>query len=166
MKCFVCGEGVLKKRMTQTEGEIKGETFIVNAMALACGECGHVALEGRDAAEYMRLLADAYRRAHGLLTSDEIRSLRRDLGMTQRQFACALGVGVASIKRWEVGMVQDPGSNAMILVFAARLRGPWKAYRFEMGIPEYAGRSAEGAGWEGLPHGPPSESFSGLLRVN
>ncbi len=65
--------------------------------------------------EFSRLLADAYLRNHGLLTSEEIKDRRRRLGMSQQQFAQHLDVGVASIKRWEMGKIQEPHSNDLIL---------------------------------------------------
>jgi DNA-binding XRE family transcriptional regulator len=65
--------------------------------------------------EYGRLLADKYRARHGLLTSDEIRKRRRRLELTQEQFATHLGVGIASIKRWEMGKIQDLRNNQLIV---------------------------------------------------
>jgi DNA-binding XRE family transcriptional regulator len=65
--------------------------------------------------EYGRLLADEYRAAHGLLTSVEIRSRRKQLGMSQEEFANHVGVGVASVKRWEMGKIQDERSNKLII---------------------------------------------------
>ena len=66
-------------------------------------------------AEFGRLLADKYRQDHGLLTSVEIRSRRKRLGMTQEEFARHLGVGIASVKRWEMGKIQDQRSNECII---------------------------------------------------
>jgi transcriptional regulator with XRE-family HTH domain len=65
--------------------------------------------------EYGRLLSDSYRYVHGLLTSEEIRSRRQHLNMSQQEFAGHLGVGIASVKRWEMGKIQDADSNRRIL---------------------------------------------------
>jgi transcriptional regulator with XRE-family HTH domain len=64
--------------------------------------------------EFGRLLSDKYRSAHGLLTSEEIRARRRQLGLSQQQFAQHLGVGVASVKRWEMGKIQEARSDVDI----------------------------------------------------
>ena len=45
--------------------------------------------------------ADKYRTQHGLLTSEEIRARRNQLGMTQEAFARYLNVGIASVKARE-----------------------------------------------------------------
>ena len=107
MKCFNCGKGALRRRDAIVPGAIKGEEFSVVTPALVCPNCGHIAMEGEDVPEHLRRLADEYRRAHNLLTSDQIRAHRKTLKMSQKAFAVYLGVGEASIKRWELGAIQD-----------------------------------------------------------
>jgi transcriptional regulator with XRE-family HTH domain len=41
---------------------------------------------------------------------------RRNLGMSQQQFAKYLGVGSSSVKRWELGWIQDKAMNDLILL--------------------------------------------------
>ena len=153
MNCFVCNAGTLNERFAEVEGEVKGEKFVVRTQALVCGECGHVAMEGADTSDFMRRLADAYRRAHNLLTSEEIRRIRG--GLSQQRFAMALGVGIASVKRWELGLVQEERNNSLMLEFARRASRGW--------IFESEGaRSTEprpllvGAGLWSRCHGPPA----------
>lgn len=114
MNCPNCGKANLRKEMTQIPGEVKGERFMVSMKGLACPKCGFTTVEGEDMSEYMRLVADAYRSKNGLLTSEDIRNRRSRLGMSQAEFATYLGVGVASVKRWELGKVQDGSSDALI----------------------------------------------------
>ena len=66
--------------------------------------------------EFSLLVADEYRRRYGLLTSAEIRERREKLRMSQEAFARYLGVGVASIKRWELGLVQDKAMNELMVL--------------------------------------------------
>jgi putative zinc finger/helix-turn-helix YgiT family protein len=84
-------------------------------LGLKCRHCGYETIEGAAMPEYGRLLADKYRTAHGLLTSDDIRARRERLRMNQKEFAEFLGVGIASVKRWEMGKIQDTRSNALIV---------------------------------------------------
>jgi DNA-binding transcriptional regulator YiaG len=73
------------------------------------GRClSHIDTEG-----FTRLISDEYRRAHGFLTSGEIRS-RAWLGMTQQRFSEYLGTGVASVKRWELGQIQDRAMDELM----------------------------------------------------
>ncbi|MGH9582756.1 MAG: type II TA system antitoxin MqsA family protein [Bryobacteraceae bacterium] len=114
MTCVNCGRGRLQKRLTDVAGEIKGEKFLVRMDALVCPACGYTTVEGSAIPEYMRLIADAYRAKHDLLTGDAIRERRARLRMTQEQFASYIGVGVASVKRWELGQVQDLAMDRLI----------------------------------------------------
>jgi len=122
MNCIQCGKAQLVKRRARVRGELKGEAFSVTLPALVCPSCGFTTVEGVDMPEYMRLVADAYRKKHRLLTSDEIRRRRQRLGMSQLRFSEYLGVGIASLKRWEMGKVQDTSSDELI-----RLRTDEKA---------------------------------------
>lgn len=152
MTCFICGKGNLIARLARVDGVVKREKFTVETNALICDACGHVALEGGDLPEYMRMVADAYRTAHNLLTSREIRRIRGH--MSQRRFAAETGLGVATVKRAELGLIQDKKTNKLILDFANRARPKWTPYEFEQS-PEELARCTLAAGVGGLPHGPP-----------
>src|ERR1700739_1172276 len=104
--CFNCGKANLQPRQIQVTGTVREEEYTVNMRGLKCPNCGYQTVEGSDLQEYGRLLADRYRSTHGLLTSDEIRARRKQLGMSQEAFAKYLEVGVASVKRWELGKIQ------------------------------------------------------------
>lgn len=114
-QCFECGHGnlvaVTDARFT---GERNGESFVVQMPGLRCGGCGFETIDSEDSAELTRLVSDAYRGKHGLLTGVEIRVRREHLKMSQQAFAEYLGVGVASIKRWEVGQIQDKAMDELI----------------------------------------------------
>src|ERR1035438_3066073 len=108
MKCINCKIGQLERRRAVVPAEIKGEAVSVEMDALACTNCEYTTIDGTRMAEYMRLAADAYREQNDLLTSSEIRIRRKHwLGMNQAEFAAYLPVSPASVKRWELGQVQD-----------------------------------------------------------
>jgi len=95
--------------------DFRGETLEVDALAMRCGSCGfEIAAPGN--LETLRLATmDAYRQRHGLLTSADIVNRRNAMGMSQRAFADHVGVGVASLQRWEKGLlVQDKGSDLLM----------------------------------------------------
>jgi len=151
MKCFVCNKGALSRQLAEVDGKIKGKTYTVETMALVCDHCQHVAVEGADMPEYMRKVADAYRRAHDLYTSEEIKAIRGRLN--QQRFAVALGVGSASVKRWELGLVQSKAHNKLICDFQRQQRPQW-TYEFDDKSAESRSVSA-GAGAWAPAHGPP-----------
>lgn len=107
MTCFNCRKASLESRTADVPAEIKKEKLVVRMEALICPNCGYTTVTGHNMPEYMRLAADAYRKKNDLLTSAEIAYRRNRLRMTQEMFAEYLGVGVASVKRWELGKIQD-----------------------------------------------------------
>ncbi len=114
MRCYRCGRSRLKAKLTRVQGEVRGEKFAVETEALVCGRCGFQVLTAEQSHAYARAVADAYRRKHGLLTSQELKDIRSRLHMSQAEFARYVGVGVASVKRWEAGLVQDESHDRLI----------------------------------------------------
>ena len=124
MNCPNCHKANLVRRRTRIPGRVKGESVEVVMTGLVCPRCGYVTVDGKDMAEYMGRVADAYRSRHGLLTGEQIRDRRKSLGMSQAKFAEHLGVGLASIKRWETGRIQDRSSDRLIRLDILRQPAP------------------------------------------
>jgi putative zinc finger/helix-turn-helix YgiT family protein len=73
---------------------------------LVCSNCGEVVLDDRA----MTAIDNARRAAMGLLSPDQIRTLRMELGKTQRAMSALLGIGEKTYCRWESGSyVQSEG---------------------------------------------------------
>lgn len=106
LKCLACSTLMelkkLKKRKKIRELDID---YAVNA--LVCPQCSLEAGTVMSAGEVQRAMADAYRERAGLLTGQQIKELRKARNMTQEQLSLAMDVGIASIKRWESGMIQS-----------------------------------------------------------
>lgn len=62
--------------------------------------------------------ARAYRQRHGLLLPREIRQLRRRYHLSQRSLAELLGLGLATIPRYESGALQDDAHDSLLRCFA------------------------------------------------
>ncbi len=155
IECPDCEKGSLKSQLADLKGTRKGETYSVRMQALVCTNCGFKTIPSKLMGEFALRISDEYRRAHGLLTSEQIMKLLGELHMTQQQFADFLGVGVASVKRWELGMVQDNGYDRLMVTLASQARKRWSTYEFEQVAYPHSSHCAVEAGLEGLPHGPP-----------
>lgn len=114
MRCLVCGKAKMTRANSPVEAEYRGERFTVTVPNMSCPKCGYQSVDGKDLTEMMRLLADEYRRNHGLLTSLQVKGFREQRGETQKQFADYLRVGEASVKRWELGAIQDDAMDELI----------------------------------------------------
>lgn len=64
-------------------------------------------------------IAKSYRRGDGqrwrIPTKDEIRGLRSQLGLTQREFAFRYGFDLDSLKSWEIGRRTPDNSHSLLL---------------------------------------------------
>lgn len=118
--CLKCEGGAFAAAEGEIVQEYRGETLTVRTPVMRCAHCAWETL-GPGQVDALRVAtADAYRRKHGLLTSGEIRTVRQACGLSQRAFADALGVGQASVPRWESWQVQEAVYDAAIRRFAAR----------------------------------------------
>jgi putative zinc finger/helix-turn-helix YgiT family protein len=115
-RCPECDKGTLEAKRADLTGKTHGESFTIQSEGLVCPKCGFKTIPTERMGEFALRVADAWREKHGLLTSAQIRGRRTDLGMSQRQFATYLGVGVASIKRWELGQIQDEAMNNLMVL--------------------------------------------------
>jgi putative zinc finger/helix-turn-helix YgiT family protein len=114
VQCFECNKGMMVPKKVSLVGSRNGEEFTVSIDGFECPVCGFKTIDNEVSGLFTQRISDEYRRAHGLLTSAEIRARRKRLGMNQRQFSDYLGVGMASIKRWELGNVQDRAMDELI----------------------------------------------------
>ena len=128
MKCFECDAGTVERRTIHVSKELRGVTLNFPAMVDVCDGCGAWEIPIEEADSFGSALDRAYRGKLGLLSQAEIRAARERLGMSQREFARYIGVGEASVKRWELGALQDKSSDEAI-----RLKTD----------PEYARRNLE-----------------------
>jgi len=101
--CPVCGTQMVEKK-GKLRLPVNGEDITVLAAAhLSCPKCHEVVLRSQDA---RRLSEDAiaiYRRKHGLLSADQIRSIRARYTLTQAEFGRLLRLGANTLSRWESG---------------------------------------------------------------
>ena len=114
MTCFECGSGRLVPATVHLTSVRHGESFTVEIPGLKCDQCGFETVDSEQSATLTQLISDAYRERHGLLSSAEIRARRLQLRMTQQQFSEHLGAGVASVKRWEAGQIQENAMDQLI----------------------------------------------------
>jgi putative zinc finger/helix-turn-helix YgiT family protein len=101
--CPVCGT-LMRERRGKLSFPVNGDKVAVpDARHLRCPKDGEIVLR-LDDARYLRERAQAlYRERYKLLSSDEIRSVRERLGLTQGALAKLLRLGGNTISRWEAG---------------------------------------------------------------
>lgn len=79
------------------------EIAVSDASHLRCLKCHEVVLRIHDARRLRESALEIYRNKYGLLSADEIRSIRERFGLTQAALAKLLRLGGNTISRWESG---------------------------------------------------------------
>jgi putative zinc finger/helix-turn-helix YgiT family protein len=135
MLCLQCNSKKFTAKDVATPQCFRGEEFTVNAPAMVCVKCQWATMTDAQADELAKITADEYRRRHGLLTGVEIVAFRKKLGMGQRAFATFLEVGIASVKRWETGFVQEKVYDQLIRAKCTAANGPAPAKAVDCAVP-------------------------------
>ncbi len=66
--------------------------------------------------ENNRELIEAYKSKTNLLTSNEIKEIRKKYNLTQRDYSFALGLGEITVHRFEKGSIQSDADNQLMLL--------------------------------------------------
>jgi putative zinc finger/helix-turn-helix YgiT family protein len=94
----------MKEKRGKLSFPVNGEDIRVpDATHLACPKGHDVVLRVGDARHLRERALDLYRKKYGLLTADEIRSLRERFDLTQAELAHLLRLGQNTLSRWEAG---------------------------------------------------------------
>lgn len=100
-----------KVRRTVT---VLGYTFETDYIEAYCSICGARINPNDVWAQNDLLVFDTYRRLKGLLTSEEIKAIRKKRGLTQVQLAQLIHCGEKNITRYETGTIQDKVFDLLI----------------------------------------------------
>lgn len=114
------GHGRMHLRKVRKTTTFKGLDITLDVDAHVCPKCGLEAGTAQSAGAIQRKIADAYRKDMDLLPGDEIRVLREAKGWSQQDLAESMRVGIASIKRWEGGLIQTKSMDRALRI---HLRG-------------------------------------------
>ncbi len=121
--CPECGTPLREKR-GKLKFPVNGEEVTVpEATHLSCPKCHEVVLRSDDARRLRQRALEIYRGKYGLLSADEIRSIRERFGLTQAELARLLRLGGNTISRWEAGRNVQTAAMDMLLRMIRDLPG-------------------------------------------
>lgn len=139
-ECIVCGESaVTRSVMTQQFAYVDGGRDILLTADIPverCANCGET-LVGPEGELARHEVICHYL---GRLTPSEIKEIRKARSLSQDRFADEVGVGLASIKRWETGAVIQSAAMDKLLRAAGGVSKPKKRHFtpvFRTGIKDY-----------------------------
>ena len=121
LTCPICGEaGVVTYDHHDTFEYGSGEAAVTLQVELPIRRCEACDFEFLDQ-EGERLKHEAVCRHLGVLTSAEIRQIRKRYGMTRSSFAEFTGLGEATLNRWENGvLIQNRANDRYLRLLAMR----------------------------------------------
>ena len=100
-RCQECGQGtVLEKIFPEYKTKVKGYPLIVeNARIGVCDHCGAEHFDPNETLRWRALLQE--KQLESYLRPDDIKGLRKELGLPMEQFAALLGCTRQSLHNWE-----------------------------------------------------------------
>ncbi|MDO8578775.1 MAG: DUF4065 domain-containing protein [Dehalococcoidales bacterium] len=93
---------------------VRKEPIKVSVEVHRCTECGDEALDPRATTDPFDLAYREYRKKHGLLQPEEMKSWRKAHGLSQVETARLLHLGTATLNRYENGSLQDSSHDTLI----------------------------------------------------
>ena len=131
--CPECGTQ-MREKQASLKFPVNGEEIAVaDSPHLSCPKCREAVLRFDDARKLRQRALEVYRQKYGLLSAEDIRSIRERFGLTQAKLARLLRLGANTISRWEAArnvqtasmdvllrMIRDiPGTLAYLRTLAA-----------------------------------------------
>ena len=121
--CPSCGTAMREKRGKLTLPVNGEEVTVRDASHLRCPRCAEAVLRFDEVRQLRQRAFEIYRKKYGLLSVEEIRSLRERLDLTQAALARLLRLGSNTISRWEAGRNVQTASLDVLLRLIRDLPG-------------------------------------------
>ena len=93
---------------------IRGEIVPIRMEYHHCEECNMDFEIPRPDYDPLDMAFQEYRRRKGMVQPEEIRRFRKELGLTQKELSEILGIGIATLNRYENGALQSESHDQMI----------------------------------------------------
>ena len=124
--CPICEKGKLKEIKKNLMFSYKGRSQKFEKQnVLKCDVCGYEVLPKEVNKKIVKDLTDFRRKINGLLLSDQLKSIRENLGINMKQMAELLSVNEKTVGRYENGKItQSEQVNKLYWLFE---RFPWIA---------------------------------------
>lgn len=113
--CPTCDEPVRAQIVARRETlPVRGVPTAFDAQVAVCPLCGEDIGDSRVEKGNLEAAFAAYRAQQGIITSEEIRAIRKTLGLSLREFSLFLGFGEQTVAKYETGTLPDElHSNTM-----------------------------------------------------
>ena len=136
-ECPDCGKLAAWKTVERMiPQEFRGHAFEIESACQECSHCGFRILTDAQIDGLRKATVKAYQEEAGLLTALDIAEARNKMGWSQADLAGHTGLGIASIKRWELGLMVQTQANDSVLrqALGTALDGAFCFLHLHMGV--------------------------------
>lgn len=106
--CPVCGQGQLALRRSALKTPYHGGTVVISGVEeFHCSACGESFVDHEIMKKIQPAICDQQRKIDGLLTSDEIKAIRKRLKASQSTMGALFGGGAKAFAKYETGRVSQ-----------------------------------------------------------
>ncbi|WOX04717.1 type II toxin-antitoxin system MqsA family antitoxin [Microbulbifer pacificus] len=127
--CPICGEGHLTEQVELEATEYKGEHGSTALHYLLCDVCGSEQAGAKEVRKNKRAVIAFKKKVDGLLSSSEIRELRKNFNISQSDAAKIFGGGPVAFSKYESDDVMQSESMDKLLRLALSVPGVFEALR-------------------------------------
>lgn len=128
ISCPMCVEDTKVNKITQQKQmEVRDEIISVERNCYRCETCGEEFEIHTEDYDPFEVAYREYRRRKGWVQPEEIKEFREDLALTQQRFSGLLGIGIATLNRYENGALQSEATNRLISLC---MNDPWILCKF------------------------------------
>jgi putative zinc finger/helix-turn-helix YgiT family protein len=136
-ECPDCGKKAAWQAVTRVLPQaFRGHTLNVETACQECSHCGFRLLTDAQVDSLRRSTLKTYQDEAELLTGEEITEARNRMGWSQKDLATHSGLSIASIKRWELGLIVQTDANDATLrrALAPALDGGFQFLHLHLGV--------------------------------
>lgn len=119
--CPLCAEGRLHEQIGKNGVDYKGQTTELDLHYSLCDACGSEQSDAAQLRTNKRAMMAFKKQVEGLLSGDEVRSLRERLGINQAQASQLFGGGPVAFSKYESDDVAQSEAMDKLLRLAADL---------------------------------------------
>lgn len=94
--------------------KVRGEMITVTSNFFRCKQCGQDFDDPKSEEDSLDAAYREYRRRYDMLQPEDIRKLREDFNLTQKELCELLSWGEVTISRYEKGKLQDSAHDTML----------------------------------------------------
>ncbi len=105
--CPFCKKGFLQQKLKKLTFSYKGRKLVLAQPGEYCSSCAEGIVDGDDIKATEKELHNFRAQVDGLLTTDQVRRIRKKLRLTQQEAAEVFGGGPNAFSRYERGEVRQ-----------------------------------------------------------